>query len=76
MDYVAAGELRVARSLHAFVTDEAIPGTGLSATAFWQGFADIVRALAPSNRALLARRDALQQKIDAWHLAHRGKPLD
>ncbi len=76
MDYVAAGELRVARSLHAFVTDEAIPGTGLSAAAFWQGFADIVRALAPSNRTLLARRDALQQQIDDWHLAHRGKPFD
>ena len=31
MDYVAAGDLRVARPLHAFVTDEAIPGTGIAA---------------------------------------------
>jgi malate synthase len=76
MDYVNAGGLRVARSLHDFVNAEAIPGTGVEATAFWQGFGSLVRDLAPRNRELLARRDALQCKIDAWHCENRGRPID
>ena len=32
--------------------------------------------LAPANRELLARREALQAEIDAWHKAHRGPPAD
>ena len=31
----------------------------------------LVRDLAPRNRALLARRDTLQQQIDDWHRAHQ-----
>ena len=76
MDYVAAGDLRVARPLHAFVSTEAIPDTGIAADGFWRGFSDIVRDLAPRNRALLDRRDELQSKIDAWHVGQRGKPID
>ena len=62
--------LSVAASLHAFVETAALPGSNLSADAFWSGFAALVRDLAPRNKALLAHRDALQAKIDAWHLAH------
>ena len=50
-------------------TTEAIPGTGIDAAAFWQGFGALVRDLAPRNKALLEKRDALQRQIDAWHLA-------
>ncbi|HVC62999.1 MAG TPA: malate synthase G [Acetobacteraceae bacterium] len=76
LDYVAAGGLRIARALHHFVTAEAIPGTGIDPGAFWQGFGALVRDCAPRNKALLDRRDALQQQIDDWHGAHRGKPID
>jgi malate synthase len=76
LDYVEAGGLRIARTLYEFVTAEAIPGTGIDPAAFWQGFGALVRDLAPRNKALLERRDLLQQKIDHWHLAHRGKPID
>ncbi len=76
MDYVDAGGLRVARVLYDFVTDQAIPGTGVVPAAFWQGLGDLIRDLAPRNKALLEQRDALQTAIDAWHLAHRGKPID
>jgi malate synthase len=76
MDAVEAGGLRIAKVLYDFVNEEAIPGTGVEAARFWQGFGDLIRALAPRNRELLDRRDALQARMDAWHAENRGKPAD
>jgi len=76
MDRVEIGGLKVAQVLAAFVAEEAAPGTGIDPTAFWTGFAAILRDLGPRNAALLAKRDALQAKIDAWHAARRGRPHD
>ncbi len=76
MDRVEAFGLKVARPLYDFVNAEALPGTGVAADAFWRGFAAMVTKLAPRNKALLDKRDALQQQIDAWHLEHRAKPID
>ena len=74
-DMIEASGLRVARELHDFVVEEALPGTGVDAAAFWAGLSAIVHELAPKNRELLARRDAIQEKIDAWH-RENGAPLD
>jgi malate synthase len=71
----AAG-LSVATVLYDFVTNEALPGTGLAADKFWTGFAALLADYAPRNAALLAKRDELQTKIDAWHLAHKGETHD
>ncbi len=68
--------LKVAPALHAFITKEALPGTGVDPNAFWQGFADLATRLMPQNRALLAERDRIQAAIDAWHKAHQAKPID
>ena len=68
--------LKVADVLVRFIEDRALPGMGLSAEAFWVGMADIYGRFAPENHALLAHRDALQSRIDAWHLDQGGKPLD
>jgi malate synthase len=76
MDFVKAGGLRIARPLYDFVNTEAIPGTGLRQTAFWDGFGALVRDLGPRNQELLDRRDALQRQIDAWHLANAARPVD
>ena len=73
---IQVGGLMVAANLLEFVNQEAIPGSGVSAEAFWTGFGALVRDLAPRNRALLATRDSLQAKIDAWHRERRGKPFD
>jgi malate synthase len=59
-----------------FIEEQALPGTGLEPDAFWKGFAKLVSELTPKNRALLAKRDTLQASIDAWHVAHKGKPAD
>ncbi|MDH6231014.1 malate synthase [Mesorhizobium soli] len=74
-DMIEASGLRIARELHDFVVQEALPGTGVEAAAFWAGLSTIVHDLAPRNRELLAKRDAIQEKIDAWH-RENGAPSD
>jgi malate synthase len=73
---VEVGGLQVAKVLFDFVTNEAIPGTGVSADQFWAGAAAVIHDLAPKNRALLAKRDQLQAQIDAWHQARQGQAHD
>ncbi len=68
--------LQVASTLYRFIEQEALPGTGVSPDGFWSGFAAILRELAPRNRALLARRDALQAQVDAWHIEHKAAAPD
>ncbi|MER9937147.1 malate synthase G [Mesorhizobium sp. M0088] len=74
-DRIEIAGLRIARELHEFVAREALPGTGIEADAFWNGFSAIVHDLAPKNRALLAKRDAVQEQIDGWYRDH-GAPVD
>ncbi len=68
--------LQVAPELAAFLANEALPGTGIAPEQFWSGFAALLAAFGPRNRALLATRDALQAKIDDWHRAHTARPID
>ncbi|AIZ34531.1 malate synthase G [Pseudomonas parafulva] len=74
--YVQVGGLQVAKVLYDFVNDEALAGTGIVAEQFWSGAEKIINDLAPKNKALLAKRDALQAKIDAWHQARQGQAHD
>jgi len=71
-----ADDVGVDDGLYAFVTHEAMPGTGIEERPFWSGFAALVRELAPRNAALLRRRDELQNDIDGWHRAHPGASFD
>ena len=59
--------LSIDQGLHDLVRDEIAPDTGVSPDDFWAGMARIVADLGPKNRALLARRDELQARIDNWH---------
>jgi malate synthase len=74
-DRIEIDGLRIDRALHDFVANEALPGTGVEPARFWKGLAAILADLAPKNRALLERRDALQAEIDEWHRAN-GAPAD
>ncbi|MFI8373434.1 malate synthase G [Pseudomonas helleri] len=75
-EHVHVGGLQVAKVLFDFVNNEAIPGTGLDADQFWAGADKVIHDLAPKNKALLAKRDDLQARIDAWHQAQAGKAHD
>jgi malate synthase len=70
------GRLRVDSTLHEFVEREALPGTGIAAARFWAGVESILAEFTPRNRALLARRDELQGRIDDWWRQHKGLPFD
>ena len=76
MAYATVFGLSVESALLDFVNTEALPGAGIEADAFWKGYAALLADLAPRCTALLARRADLQSQIDAWHIAHKGKPAD
>ena len=73
---VTVGNLRIAQVLHDFITNEALPGTGVDPDSFWSGVDKVVADLTPKNQDLLARRDDLQAQIDKWHRAHVLEPVD
>ncbi|MCA1298426.1 malate synthase G [Stappia indica] len=75
MDRIEIAGLKVAQNLYRFVNEEALPGTGVDAERFWSGLAGLVEEFAPRNRELLAIRDDMQSRIDAWHRANPG-PVD
>ncbi|WP_439028962.1 malate synthase G [Gordonia terrae] len=74
-DRITVNGLQVATVLHDFINNEALPGTGVDADAFWAGAASVIADLAPRNRELLAVRDDLQTKLDTWHRDHKDADL-
>ncbi len=75
-EMINAGNIQVAAPLYNFINDEALPGTGIEPDRFWNALDELVHTLGPRNRALLAERDALQVRIDAWHKENRDKEFD
>lgn len=64
---IRKGELSVSRSLAELIEEEILPGTGVGADRFWRELDAIIHDLGPKNRTLLAVRDEMQARIDAWH---------
>jgi malate synthase len=73
---VEIGGLKIDERLYRLVRDEIAPGTGVKVDSFWKSLGAIVRDLGPKNRALLEKRDRLQEQIDQWHLARNGQPFN
>jgi len=74
--YLDRAGLKIADVLARFVEEDVLPPLDMDAGRFWSGIADVFGRFAPENKALLAKRDALQTKIDAWHKARPGVPHD
>ncbi|MGN7736587.1 malate synthase G [Ensifer sp. 22564] len=75
MDRIEKFGLKIDAGLHRFLVEEAMPGTGIDAEHFFEQLSALVHDLAPKNRALLAKRDELQAKLDAWY-RQNGAPSD
>ena len=75
-DFLDRNGLSVDSRLVDFIETKALPGTGLDSAKFWRDFADLLGRFAPENAALLAKREDLQAKIDAWHRAREGQAHD
>lgn len=69
-------QLHVDTELYQFIQNEALVESGLEADVFWAGFSQLVHDLAPRNHELLAKRDQLQAKLDAWHQQNPGPIRD
>jgi len=74
--YVSQNGIQIAQELFDFVNDRALPGTGVDNSQFWAGVADLLGKFAPRNAELLAKREDIQAQIDAWHIDHKGQPID
>ena len=70
------GGLSVSNLLINLVETEVLEGLDVAPGAFWQGLESLVKELGPTNRALLRRRDELQERIDDWFTAHQGDGFD
>jgi malate synthase len=75
-NFIPLGRLRVARVLHQFMADEALPDTGISSETFWSCLDALVHEFGPRNRELLEARDTLQRRIDDYHAARTGRDFD
>lgn len=64
---IQKGKLAIAKELYDFIENEALPDSGLDSETYWKNFEQVVVDLSPKNKALLAKRDDLQAKIDEWH---------
>lgn len=65
--YVKIGNLQVANIFADFINNEALPESGIDRESFWAGFEALINDLAPVNKALLAHREVIQEKIHTWH---------
>ncbi len=75
-DMIPRAGIAIDSRLAHFLESEVLAPLGRDAGAFWQGFAALLADFAPRNAALLAKREAFQAQIDAWHSARAGKRHD
>ena len=75
-DYIQTNGISIDSALHGFVTDSVLAPLALDAVRFWADFVALLDRFVPVNRELLAKREALQAKIDDWHRVRKGQPLN
>ncbi|TRY29559.1 malate synthase G [Aliiglaciecola sp. M165] len=75
-NYIERGALKIDAQLDAFISNEAIVGTGVDLQAFWAGFEKLLAELMPQNQALLEKRESLQSKIDDFNRENPNYSMD
>jgi malate synthase len=75
-DYTTRARLKVDPALAGFIETKVLAPLAHDPDAFWQGFSDLAHTFTIRNRELLAERDMLQARIDAWHRERAGQSHD
>jgi len=70
-NYTDRANLKVSPIMADFIESDVLPGLKVEANAFWNSLASVVDDLTPANKKLLAERDSIQAKLDAWNLANK-----
>ncbi|CAM3974342.1 malate synthase G [Psychrobacter arenosus] len=65
---VQKGALAIDKQLYDFIENEVLPRVDVNSDSYWTGFEKAVKELMPRNKALLAKRNDLQEQINQWHL--------
>ena len=73
-EFVTRAGIEADPQLTAFIETDVLGPLGRDVDAFWKGFADLLGRFGPRNADLLAKREDLQAKIDAWHTERAGQP--
>ena len=76
MSFIEKNRLKISSILFDFVNKEIIPGTDIQTDKFWDDFEKTVHELAPINKRLIEKREAIQKEIDNWHKKNKGKELN
>ena len=63
----SGNQVEVDDLLFDFVQDEVVPGTSWNAEEIFRHLGELVEEFDPPNRALLARRESIQQQIDSYY---------
>lgn len=72
-EYIQVGRLQVAKLFYEFIVEEVLPNSQVDPRKFWGDFEQLINELTPKNKALLEKRDKLQEKINEWHKQHRSQ---
>ncbi len=71
-DRIQTGDINVDKALYDFINQDALPDTGIDQQKFWSDFNAIISKMVPINRALVAKREDIQAKLDEWYKCHNG----
>ena len=72
LELPSGNQVEVDDLLFDFVRDEVVPGTPWSAEDVFRHLGELVEEFDPPNRALLERRESVQQQIDAYYQDKRA----
>ncbi len=75
-DYKELNNLFVEKQFFEFIESELLPSISISSEKFWTELNQIIEKFSPCNTSLLAQRDVLQRKIDAWYASKKDNQFD
>lgn len=75
-DYKELNNLFVKKQFFEFIESELLPSISISSEKFWIELKQIIEKFSPCNTSLLAQRDVLQRKIDAWYASKKDNQFN